>query len=98
MHNLRRNVALLAIVSFLASLPAGLAGAQSASPSNGPATFTIGTTADIRTANPFRTVNVIDGWLTASMYDSLIENDQETLEPVPGLAESWEQSEDGLTW
>jgi peptide/nickel transport system substrate-binding protein len=98
MTHVRRNVALLAILGLLVGLPTGLAGAQSASPSNDPITFTIGTTSDIRTVNPFRTVNVIEGWVTASMYDSLIENDQETLEPAPGLAESWEQSDDLLTW
>lgn len=98
MKNLRRNVGLVVAVALLLGSFAGLAGAQSPSPSDEKLTFTIGTSSEIRTINPFRTVNVIEGWLTASMYDSLIENDQETLEPVPGLAESWDQSEDGLTW
>jgi peptide/nickel transport system substrate-binding protein len=98
MKNLRRRVGLVVILCLVVGSSAGLAGAQSETPSDAKLSFTIGTGTDIRTINPFRTVTVIEGWVTASMYDSLIEYNEETLEPVPGLAESWSQSEDGLTW
>ncbi len=39
------------------------------------------------------------GWWTSySLYDRLVEVDVDTVEPIPGLAESWEISSDGLTY
>lgn len=64
-----------------------------------PVTFRIGITQSPLRAelNPFRTTSEIGYALFSDRYDLLIEfGDQ--LEPVPGLAESWEVSEDGLTW
>ena len=92
----------LAVVLFAAwgALALGLpALAQdSPTPADETVTFTIGTTTDIRTVNPFRQVTVTEAWVSASLYDSLIEYKREDLSSTAGLAESWTQSDDGLTW
>ncbi|MEX0754685.1 MAG: ABC transporter substrate-binding protein [Actinomycetota bacterium] len=105
MVELRRMwVALVTGLALAAGLLGSAASAQeespSAAPSGGdePVVFTIGDTREIRNVNPISQVNAIDAWVNYFMYDYLIEFSQEDLSPVPGLAESWTQSEDGLTW
>ena len=64
-----------------------------------PTTFRIGMTQSPLRAelNPFRTTSEAGYALLSDRYDLLIEFGPD-LEPVPGLAESWDVSEDGLTW
>ena len=98
--NGRRSVGACIVVLAVIGSSYPAAGQESPTEVTGdePVTFTIGTSDDIRTVNPFRTVNVIEAWVTASMYDSLVEYKREDLSATPGLAESWSQSEDGLVW
>jgi peptide/nickel transport system substrate-binding protein len=37
-------------------------------------------------------------YIQETMFNGLVRPDRETNEPIPDLAESWETSEDGLTW
>jgi peptide/nickel transport system substrate-binding protein len=57
----------------------------------------VGTTQDLDSMNPFQTVLVTGFEVFTLNYDLLV-NFGPDLEPVPGFAESWSQSEDGLTW
>lgn len=74
------------------------AGASSDAASEAPATFVVGTSASISTLDPNRAVdqaqlqilNLIGGTLT-------VFNDDYS-DVVPGIAESWEASDDGLTY
>jgi len=56
-----------------------------------------GTSADIATVNPIISNDTASANL-ALIFEPLIEIHPETLEPVGVLAESWEISDDGLTW
>ncbi|NED98491.1 ABC transporter substrate-binding protein [Phytoactinopolyspora alkaliphila] len=53
---------------------------------------------DIPHMNPLDSGWVIQGEFNNLMYDPLIRWNQEDYTSAPGLAESWEVSEDGLTW
>lgn len=91
----RRGV--IAAVGTAASLSLVLAGCSSGSSSDEDATsFVIGVTSDPDTLFPwkatqFQAVNVLQ-----NIYGTLTEYDQD-LEVVPGLAESWDTSDDGTT-
>jgi len=61
-------------------------------------TLIYGRGGDANTLDPINTdigeaVKVI-----VNLFDTLVQYDQEKLDLVPGLAEKWEHSEDGLTW
>jgi peptide/nickel transport system substrate-binding protein len=56
-----------------------------------------GTDQDLQVLNPWNSVVVADFEVFTLNYDLLVGFGQD-LEPVPGFAESWEQSTDGLTW
>ncbi len=64
-----------------------------------PVTFRIGITqAPSPTAlNPFRALLAADYTLFTDQYDLLVEYGP-NLEPAPGLAQTWDVSDDGLTW
>ena len=92
-HTRRSLFALACLVGTFVASGAAPAAAQD------PVTFRIGITQSPLRAelNPFRTTSEIGYALLSDRYDLLIEfGDQ--LEPVPGLAESWVVSDDGLTW
>ena len=57
----------------------------------------VGTSQDLDSMNPWQTALVVGFEVFTLNYDLLV-NFGPDLEPVPGFAESWEQSEDGLTW
>lgn len=88
-----RSLAVLAGVALASSLAGGAVSAQD------PVTFRIGITqAPSQTGlNPYQAVLAADYTLYTDQYDLLVEFGPE-LEPAPGLAESWEVSDDGLTW
>jgi peptide/nickel transport system substrate-binding protein len=96
--------AFVAVVAWtlVAAIGAGIATAQeeeSASPSaEQRRTLTIGTTEDIRTTNPLRSLNVIEAWTFSYMYQGMLGMNREDLSAVPRLVEEWTQSDDGLTW
>ncbi|MEX2275010.1 MAG: ABC transporter substrate-binding protein [Actinomycetota bacterium] len=105
MAKIRRFVLSLIAGAMLAGpIGVSLASAQEATPSpsdadaDGPVVFTIGDTREVRNVNPISQVNAIDGFVYSFMYETLLDFAQDDLSTVPGLAESWTQSEDGLTW
>jgi peptide/nickel transport system substrate-binding protein len=57
----------------------------------------VGTTQDLDSMNPLQTALVVGYEVFTLNYDLLV-NFGADLEPVPGFAESWTQSTDGLTW
>ena len=61
-------------------------------------TFTVGTTGDMVSANPFKACCSAEYEMMFLAYDMLHNFDPNTLEAAPGLAESYEVSEDGKTW
>ncbi|MFO0904936.1 MAG: ABC transporter substrate-binding protein [Pirellulales bacterium] len=74
-------------------------GSSSGSAANGSApTLIYGRGGDANTLDPINTdigeaVKVI-----VNLFDTLVTYDEKELKLVPGLAEKWEHSEDGLTW
>jgi len=63
-------------------------------------TFTIGTTNEVDSFNPFNGIEAESFEAWALMYDYMISWSPKDMSPQPdgGLAESWDTSEDGLTW
>jgi peptide/nickel transport system substrate-binding protein len=57
-----------------------------------------GTTNSLDSLNPFKAVEVPSYEVINMQYNLLVQFSQEDLSPVPGIAESWETSQDGLTW
>ena len=60
--------------------------------------LTIGRREDGTTFDPIMTAQNIDFWVFSNVYDVLIRVDKTGAKLEPGLAESWEISEDGLTY
>lgn len=85
-------------------VPAALTGAALAptAPAAGAAeeklTFTVGILNEVDSFNPFLGIEAEAYEMWALTYDYLITYSMEDMSPEPGLAESWETSEDGLTW
>ncbi len=101
MSRSRRAAALAIAFSMLSvTLLMGSSSAQEASPtqSEEKRVLTIGTTSDIRTTNPLRSLNVIESWTFSLMYSGLLWYNREDLSAAPGLVSNWTQSDDGLTW
>lgn len=83
------------LVLFLCVGTAGCGGtAQSAEGVN---TFRIGSTTSIDTLNPLASYMQVGFEVFLLIYDPLVRYD-ENFKPVSSLAESWETSEDRLTW
>ncbi len=71
----------------------------SATPSPEPkTTFVVGTTGDLNSANLFRQFDTTEAFVGGLMYDGLIRLSQKDYTPEPELAESWDVSDDQLTW
>ncbi len=73
--------------------------------SSGPATasdekvtFTVGMENEVDSFNPFVGIEAESFEAWALTYDYMITYSMEDMSPEPGLATSWEQSDDGLTW
>jgi peptide/nickel transport system substrate-binding protein len=88
-------------------LAAGTAWAQSASAKasasaapSGTAggTFIEGTINDMRTVNPWKAIESPEYEVLALNFDLLENFDKSTLQAAPGVATSWTQSPDGLSW
>lgn len=60
--------------------------------------LTIGRREDSSTFDPINTAQNIDFWVFMNVYDVLVRVDESGTELVPGLAESWDVSDDGLTY
>lgn len=61
-------------------------------------TLTIAVSQEVDSLSPFLGIRVISNELFNQMYDQLTNWDPQTGEVIGGLAESWEASQDGLTW
>ena len=62
-----------------------------------PLVLRAGTDQDLAVLNPWNSVVVADFEAYTLNYDLLV-NFGQNLEPIPGFAETWEKSDDGLTW
>lgn len=60
--------------------------------------LTIGRREDGTTFDPIATAQNIDFWVFANVYDVLVRVDKSGTKLEPGLAESWDVSEDGATY
>jgi peptide/nickel transport system substrate-binding protein len=89
---LRTLGALLLLTAFLVpgSAPALAADGE-------PLQLKAGTDQDLQVLNPWQSVTVADFEAFTLNYDLLVGFGPD-IEPVPGFAETWEQSDDGLTW
>ena len=74
----------------LATGPVSVAAAQGV--------LTIGRREDSSTFDPINTAQNIDFWVFSNVFDVLVRVDRQGKELLPGLAESWEVSDDGLTY
>ncbi len=63
-----------------------------------PNTLVISTSQSIENWNPFMQIYVIEHQFRQLQYQPLISLSAEDYTPTGGLAEDWEESEDGLTW
>jgi peptide/nickel transport system substrate-binding protein len=64
----------------------------------GAGTFTVGILNEIDSFNPFLGIEAESYEMWALTYDYMITYSMEDMSPEPGLAKSWETSDDGLTW
>jgi peptide/nickel transport system substrate-binding protein len=95
-----RKIAAVAVLVALISSLTGAAGAAAQGSSGGDekVVLRIGSANDIDGFNPFKIVEIPSYELMGLTYDLLVENSPKDSSPVPGLADSWETSDDGLTW
>ncbi|CAN5691829.1 ABC transporter substrate-binding protein [soil metagenome] len=84
------------VVALLTPMLAPAASGQDAD--GGKLTFVWGDDNDLDSMNPFVAVEAPAFTVFYLTYDLLVNLGQEDLSPSPGLAESWETSEDGKTW
>jgi peptide/nickel transport system substrate-binding protein len=96
MRRISAAAVLLAMISLLTGATG--AGAQGSSGENEKLVFRIGSTNDIDGFNPFKIVEIPSYEIMGLTYDLLVDSSPKDSSPVPGLADSWETSEDGLTW
>ncbi len=106
MRKVRKGLLVLISGLIIVLLAAGTAWAQSASasaPASGAAgqaggTFIEGTVNNMRTVNPWKAIESPEYEVLALNFDLLENFDKSTLQASPGVAESWTQSSDGMTW
>lgn len=94
---LSRLVAVLA-AGVLAGLVAAPSALGQGSGEDRKVTFTLGSANDVDSMNPFVGVEAPAYFMYALNYDLLVGFSTKDLSPEPSVAESWETSEDGLTW
>jgi peptide/nickel transport system substrate-binding protein len=95
-----RRIAAVAVLVALISVLDGPTGAraQGSSGEDEKLVFRIGSTNDIDGFNPFKIVEIPSYEVMGLTYDLLVDSSPKDSSPVPGLADSWETSDDGLTW
>ena len=62
------------------------------------ADFTLNNAAEVQTLDPATVSGVPEGRVVRAIFEGLCVKDPRTLEPLPGVAESWELSEDRRTY
>src|SRR3712207_5684764 len=95
-----RRIAVVAVFVAVISVLVGAAGAgaQDSSGKDEKLVVRMGNTNDIDGFNPFKIVEVPSYEVMGLTYDYLVNVSPKDSSPVPGLADSWEVSDDGLTW
>jgi peptide/nickel transport system substrate-binding protein len=95
-----RRISVVVMLVALISVLAGVAGAaaQDSSGKDEKVVFRVGATNDIDGFNPFKIVEIPSYEVMGLTYDLLVDTSPKDSSPVPGLADSWETSDDGLTW
>ncbi len=96
-------ILLVVTLALAAALGAGVRGAFGASPSPGggghqKVTLQIGWTEKVDNLNPFIGYQTVSYAVYEVNYDRLVNYNADTLQPEPGVAQSWEHSADGKTW
>ncbi len=85
-----------ALVTVPMSVPAGAA--TGAAEAQDDTTLRVAVTQEIDTMNPFQAVFLVSTQALRMNYEYLTMSGAADSSPVPGLAESWESSEDNRTW
>jgi peptide/nickel transport system substrate-binding protein len=87
----------IATFALVAGATSGVVGSAPAS-ADDKAVFTVGILNDVDSFNPFLGIEAESYEMWALMYDYMINYSMKDMSPEPGLATSWETSDDGLTW
>ena len=82
----------LSVATVLATLLFGASIAEAAG------VLTIGRREDGTTFDPIKTAQNVDNWVFSNVFDVLVRVDKSGTKLIPGLAESWTVSDDGLTY
>ena len=89
-----RQALALALLAALAGVALVVAGAAHLEPAD----FTYNNGAEVSTLDPATVSGVPEGRIVRALFEGLCVKHPETLDPLPGMAESWEISEDGKTY
>jgi peptide/nickel transport system substrate-binding protein len=87
----------VATFALVAAATSGVGGSAPAA-ADDKAVFTVGILNDVDSFNPFLGIEAESYEMWALMYDYMINYSMKDMSPQPGLATSWETSDDGLTW
>jgi len=105
MRKARKGLLVVLSGCIVMLLAAGSALAQSTTPteasasdSTAPITFIEGTTNNMKSVNPWKALESPEYEVLALNFDMLENFDKNNLQVSPGLASSWTQSEDAMTW
>jgi peptide/nickel transport system substrate-binding protein len=94
-----RRLLAAAAVALTAAAMSLVGGTVPASGASGdPTTFTVGIKQDIDSLNPFTGIVASAYEMYQMNYETLTDYGQKDFSAQPALAESWDTSEDGLTW
>ena len=63
-----------------------------------PADLVFNNGTEVSTLDPAKVTGVPEGRIIKALFEGLVVKHPRTLEPLPGMAESWDVSEDGLTY
>jgi oligopeptide transport system substrate-binding protein len=88
-----RRIALIA----LAALPLGCGGGPDR-PAPDPGTLRMGNGGEPKSLDPQIVTGIIEERVLSSLFEGLVNIDFNTMKPIPGVAESWGISGDGLTY
>jgi peptide/nickel transport system substrate-binding protein len=96
-----RRIAAVAVLIVVISALVGAAGAvaqEDSSEDGEKVVLRVGSSNDIDGFNPFKIVEIPSYEIMDLNYDLLVDFSPKDSSPIPGLADSWETSDDGLTW
>lgn len=98
----KRAAVAAALATGLVLSGSSIAGAAttepSAQPDTNPSTLRVATSGFVDTMNPFISIYLTPTQIIRYTYENLVQWSNEDGSPAPGLAESWDASEDGKTW